>query len=247
MSLASSSLKARVSDSRSSERSHFPVGIALAMLAVNVVGFGPTLYLRPFFDVPPIPAYLYLHGAIGTAWFSLVVIQTVLVAKHRVAIHRRLGWAGAALAAVVLVSGVYTSANMVPRNVAMGLTSEADLALFGAVTAADNSAFLVFPTLVLLGVAFRRRPDVHKRLMLVASLSILGPAVARIASWYGPIPNPVTPVLILGAVALLLAYDFKSRGRLHIATVLGVLLFLAVNVGMQLSGIGPALVEQRMP
>ncbi len=63
---------------------------------------------------------------------------------------------------------------MVPRNIALGLTSETDVALYTVVTGADNSAFIVFSTLVLLAIYFRRKAEVHKRLMLLASWSILG-------------------------------------------------------------------------
>ena len=247
MSFAANRLEARSSDTRVEPRTRFFLGVAIAMLIVNLVGFAPTLYLRPFFDVPAIPGYLLLHGALGTAWFAILVVQTALIANRRVGSHRQLGWVGTALAAIVLATGMYTSANMVPRNVALGLTSEADLTLYSVVTAGDTAAFIVFPTLVLLAVVFRRRTDVHKRLMVVASLSILGPAIARIASWYGPFPNPVSAALIYGFIGSLLVHDWRSRGRPHIATVLGVVLFLAVNVGMQVSGIGRVLVEQRMP
>ena len=233
-------------------RSNFAVGMALGMLAVNLVGFGPTLYLRPFFDVPPMPGHLYAHGAIGTTWFVFLVVQTMLIATRRVTIHRQLGYLGAVVAVLVMASGIYTSANMVPRNVALGLTSETDVALYTVVTGADNSAFIVFSTLVLLAIYFRRRAEVHKRLMLLASWSILGPAVARILSWTGGFPNPVgpgrfvAPLIIFGFVIAMLAYDVRSRRRPHLVTVLGVLFFLAVNAGVQLSGIGAELVERRM-
>jgi hypothetical protein len=249
MSASSSTL---VGASPVEQRSKFFVGMALGMLLVNLVGFAPTLYLRPFFDVPPIPAYLYLHGALGTAWFVLLVVQTLLVANGRVGIHRQLGVAGVALAALLVITGVYTSANMVPRNVALGLTSETDMTLYEVVTAADNAAFIIFPTLVLLAVYFRRRPDAHKRLVLLASWSILGPAVARILNMVAGFPNSVGPgrfvgaAIIFGFLIALLVYDVWVRRRPHLATVLGALFFFAVNFGVQLSGIGPALVESRL-
>lgn len=246
MSVVTSGLAARDADLRGARRSRFAVGIALAMLAVNLVGFGPTLYLRPFFDVPPIPGYLYAHGFAGTAWFVLLVVQTMLIAQRRVSIHRQLGWLGAALAVAVLISGIYTSMNMVPRNVAAGVTSEADIRLFSVVTAADNAAFIVFPTLVLLAVLFRRRADAHQRFMLLASFSIIGPAAARIGSWYGPIPNVVGAACVWSLLLAIVARDIWSRRRPHWATVVGAALFVVVNAGMQLSGIGPALVEQRI-
>jgi hypothetical protein len=246
MSVVPSERAARDAPSGIARRSHFAVGIAAAMLAVNIVGFAPTLYLRPFFDVPPIPGYLYAHGVAGTAWFALLVAQTLLIARRRVSLHRKLGWAGAAVAVAVLLSGIYTSTNMVSRNVAAGLTSEADIRLFGAVTSADNAAFIVFPTLVLLAVLFRRRPDVHQRFMLLASFSILGPAAARIGSWYGPIPNIVVATCIFSFLLAIVAHDIWLRRRPHWATILGAMLYLSMNAGLRISGLGPALVEQRM-
>lgn len=244
MSVTSNDLGAVAVDTR--RRGKFFAGMALAMLAINLIGFAPTLCLRPFFDVPPIPGYLYLHGAAGTAWFVLLVVQTQLIAQQRTDIHRKLGWVAVAIAAVVLVSGIYTSTNMVPRNVAMGLTSDEDRALFTAVTAADNAAFITFPTLVLLGAFFRRRPDVHRRLMLLASVPIVGPAAARIGSWLAPIPNPIVVGLVLSFVIALIVYDVRTRRRPHTVTVLGVLFLVLVNSGMRMAGVGERLVEQRM-
>lgn len=250
--MVSASSSALAGASRVEQRGRFFVAMAFGMLAVNLVGFAPTLYLRPFFDVPPIPVYLYLHGALGTAWFVLLAVQTLLVANDRLRTHRQLGLTGVAVAALVIVTGMYTSANMVPRNVALGLTSEDDMTLYEVVTAADNAAFIIFPTFVLLGVCFRRRSDVHKRLMLLASWSILGPAVARIINMVAGFPNPVGPgrfvgpILFLGFLVALFVYDVWSRRRPHVATVLGVLFALSVNAGVQLSGLGPALVERRL-
>ena len=82
---------------------------AAAILAIVFVGFAHTLYLRPLFDVPPIPVYLYLHGAVVTAWFGLVVVQTLLIRNGAVATHRRVGVAGLCLGvAVVVVSAIVT-------------------------------------------------------------------------------------------------------------------------------------------
>jgi hypothetical protein len=243
MSIASHELPARCA---TGQRDSFALTMALVMLAVNLVGFAPTLYLRPLFDPPPIPLYLYVHGILGTAWFVLVSAQALLVANGRIAVHRRLGWGGACVAAAVLISGVVTSTNMVPRNVALGLTSAADIELYSAVTTADYSAFIIFPALVLFGVIFRRRADVHKRLMLLASLSILGPALARIASWLAPIPSPIVPLLLLGFLAAFLVHDLWSRRRPHAATVLGILLLMGTFIGMRLAGVGEAIVEARL-
>src|SRR5262245_13851611 len=137
----------------------FAVAVAAVMFVVNFAGFAPTFFLRPYFDVPRIPLYLYVHGVVGTAWFALVVAQALLIANRRFARHRQLGWLGVGLAVVVLALGVYTSTHMVPRNAAAHALSEQDIALYETVTAADLAGFIVFPTLVALAIVFRRRPD----------------------------------------------------------------------------------------
>jgi len=64
------------------------------VLLLVVIGFVPTFYLRPIFDVPPIPAYLYLHGLIMTIWFVWFVGQSFLVSAGLVTRHRQFGTLG---------------------------------------------------------------------------------------------------------------------------------------------------------
>lgn len=223
----------------------FAVGIAIAMFMVNFAGFAPTFFLRPFFDVPQIPLYLYLHGVVGTAWFALVVIQAVLIANRQFARHRQLGWFGVGLAAVVIGLGVYTSTQMVPRNAAAHELSEADIQLYSAVTAADLAGFIVFPTLVALAIYYRRRVDIHMRLMLIATLEVTGPAVARIGSW-GGVFGPIIVTVMLGLMAAFVVHDLWTRRRIHLATIFGLVFFQGVNAAFQLSGVGTAIVAYRL-
>ena len=221
------------------------VGIAVVMFIVNFVGFVPTFFLRPFFDVPQIPLYLYLHGVVGTAWFALLVIQAVLIANRQFTRHRQLGWLGLGLAAVLIGLGVYTSTHMVPRNAAAHTLSEADIELYGLVTAADLAGFVIFPTLVASAIYFRRRADIHMRLMLLATLEMLGPAVARIGSWGGAFGTVIT-IVMLGLMATFVVHDLWTRRRIHLATILGLALFLGVNFAFQSSGVGQAIVAYRL-
>jgi hypothetical protein len=223
----------------------FAVGIAAVMFIVNFAGFVPTFFLRPLFDVPQIPPYLYLHGVVGTAWFALVVIQAALIANGSVTRHRQLGLFGVGLAVVLIGLGVYTSTNMVARNAAAHTLSEADIELYGVVTAADLAGFVIFPTLIVLAISFRRRADIHKRLMLIATLEMTGPAVARIGSW-GGLFGPVILTVMLGLMAAFVVHDLWTRRRIHPATILGLLFYLGVNVAFQSSGIGPAIVASRL-
>ena len=89
---------------------------ALALALAVLVGFAPTFYLRSYFGAPvsitgmtTLSALTQAHGIIFTAWVLLFVVQTALVASRNVAVHRKLGLAGAGLAAAMVAVGLPTA------------------------------------------------------------------------------------------------------------------------------------------
>jgi hypothetical protein len=107
------------------------------------------------------------------------------------------------------------------------------------------AGFGVFPTLVGLAIYFRRRVDTHLRLMLIATVEMLGPAAARIGSWGGVYPALITTVMF-GLLGVLVIHDLWARRRVHLATVLGFAFLIGVNATFQASGVGPAIVAYRL-
>ena len=102
----------------------FYFGMAAAMSVIVFLGFGPSFYLngylaaafgqRPLRALPPI---IVVHGLVLTAWMIVLMVQTGLVAKGQVRWHRRLGVAGAVLAALVFALG--TAANLASAHGAL--------------------------------------------------------------------------------------------------------------------------------
>src|SRR6516162_1655106 len=209
-------------------------GMALASVVILFLGFLPSYFHRSA-DLPPLTPLYQLHGAVFTAWIVLLVAQTALVAGHRTDIHRKLGVAGAVLAAVVFIVGVAVSVETLRRR---GGPPGGDLneeIKFFAIPLGD---IIVFAVLVGVAILQRQQSDTHKRLMLLATISLLTAAVARSLRQVG-MGGP--PNLFYGTDVLVLAlviYDLVSRGRVHTATlwggamVVGVkpLLFYAVAV-----------------
>ena len=156
-------------------RSRFYFSIALALALLVAIGFLRTFYARPFFDLPPLPTLMHVHGAVFTAWMALFIVQTRLIAAHKVQTHRQLGVVGALLALAVFAIGVMTAfeSSLANRPRAMGLTSPQ----FVIVPLIGITFFAVF---VALGIAFRKRAALHKRFMVLAMLAVLGPPVARL-------------------------------------------------------------------
>jgi hypothetical protein len=200
----------------------FYTGMAIAIAAAVFVGFAPTYYLRSRFQTTPLPLYLRVHGLVFTAWIGLFTAQTVLVATRRIDVHRRLGWAGAVLSVLMAVAAIAAGILSGRRDVAAG---HEDAALTFLTT--PFLAVLVFLILVGAAVYSRRRAEAHKRLMLLATLSILDAAVARwpfeLVATSGWAFYVLTDLFIVAAVL----YDLASRRRVHPVYVWGGLLIVA--------------------
>jgi hypothetical protein len=218
-------------------RSKFFFGMSIVLLLLVVSGFAPTLYLRAFFDVPPIPGYLYLHGGILTGWFVWLVVQTSLVQTARTATHRRLGVVGVVWAAAVVAGGLLATLNVVGHAVADGIDLNADISAIpevgvSGVTVAVFLSNVVWPNiasvcafaiLVTSALLLRGRPQAHKRLMLIASISVIGPALARVSRWppFGGEDSPFVLVVLLSLLAALVVHDLLTTKRVHPATLIG--------------------------
>jgi hypothetical protein len=198
----------------------FYTGMAVAFLFVVFAGFARTYYLRPYFGTPQLTPLLHLHGLIFTAWIVLLLAQTVLIAAKRTAVHRRLGWVGAGLAVLMILAGT-TTAVVRAKIVEVPPGSPSPL-VFLTIPLGD---MLVFGLLVGAAIYYRRKLDAHKRLMLLATISVLPAAVARLPFDFiqqvGPLAFFGIPDLF---ILVILAYDLLTRGRPHRATVWGGLL-----------------------
>jgi hypothetical protein len=204
----------------------FPVVSSLLFAGV-LVGFAKTFFLRSQFNVPPIPPYLYVHGSVLTTWFVLVLAQTYLVAARRTDLHRHLGIVAVVVGVLIIPISAFVVVHAARR------TQGAITPLLRLEVVGDLLSMVWFGGFVAAGVYFRRRPDVHKRLMIASCFTIYGPVFARFNEVYGlPVPAPVVVPL---AVITLGAYDLIVAGRLHRATVW--IAFLLVGVLLPLLGV----------
>jgi hypothetical protein len=210
----------------------FYLGMAVAVMATVFAGFAPTYYLRSFSGAPPLIPLLHLHGFVFTSWVLLLLTQTTLVAANRTDIHRRLGIAGAVIAVLIVVVGTMTAIIRAKQGAAP--PDGPPPLVFLAIPLCD---MLVFSCLVGAGFYFRRRPDVHKRLMLLATVSILAAAIARLPFGILKAGAPAFFGLTDIFIVVCLLYDLVARGRIHRATALGGLLIIASQpLRLMLSG-----------
>jgi hypothetical protein len=205
-------------------RSRFYPMIAFALAAFTIVGFSRTYYLRFLSDLPPMTLLVHLHGLVFTAWLALFVVQTRFVAANRVDLHMKLGIAGVVLAGLIVVVSLatLTAGAAVPRVRPSGLTP-------AQFTIVPLTSTVLFAAFVALGVALRRRPALHKRFMVVAMISVLGPPTSRILTMLGL--RELSPWLVPLGTALFitwcLVHDWRNHRIVHPVYVIGGVVMLA--------------------
>ncbi|HET8750660.1 MAG TPA: hypothetical protein VFM42_07950 [Sphingomicrobium sp.] len=209
-------------DRKASERK-FYTRMALFLVFIVLLGFGPSFYLRGI--VPPyprpnptLPPFVILHGSIFTLWMALIVAQTQLIAARKHEIHMLLGKAGVLLA-VLMIPVMYLAA--------VWEVARANQAPFTdplTWTIVPLATIIPFAVLVWNGWRKRREIQTHKRLMLSAAiLVVMGPAIGRL-----PIAPPsvvgFTIQMLIGFLLFLplILWDRKTVGHVHPATKFGI-------------------------
>ena len=198
--------------------------MSVAMAAVAFAGFARTYYLAGFNDgpKPTITPIVHIHGALATAWILLLIVQTRLIAYGRRDLHKLLGFAGVAIGAATIAVGMWVAIHS-ERRVHTPATAD---------TLADPYVFLIFPfasiglfaLFATLGVLNRQRSEAHKRYMLLATVSMIVPAMARLVTQttHGAVAGVVGAMVIVNLFLIaMVVHDFYTRGRLHSVTLWG--------------------------
>ena len=224
------------------DRRYFPAVAALLLLTV-LVGFAPTWPLRTAFGQPALPWTLHLHAAVLFAWFLLYLGQGLLIATRSCRWHALCGAFGILLGLAVVPAGLLAALGYAPRLQALYGPGHASLDRVPLVAWGNIGMLAAFWLLLGWAIARRRQPDWHMRLMLLASISIVGPALARFGRFPALAGLTELPFLVggtgllLGSLAL---HDRRTRGRLHPASVNGTLLYAALLVAGLLVGASEA-------
>jgi hypothetical protein len=211
-------------------KGRFYVGAAVFVILLNAAGFLPSLIDQSRRVAAP-TWLVTVHGASAGAWLLLFLSQTILVATRRMPWHRRLGVAGPFLVAAIVLSGYLTQIDMVRRGhdlsgdllrAAPPASQAPSAEEFAAQMLPALQAFANFGLLAGFGLWFRHRPEIHKRLMLLALAQLVitplihlsGHVIGHWPALHGRLSGPVLLVgfslQFAGA-----AYDKLSRGHIH--------------------------------
>jgi uncharacterized membrane protein YozB (DUF420 family) len=204
---------------------NFYLGMGLACALFIVAGFAPTYFLSPFIErpayAPPLSIYLHLHAGIFTAWLLLFVTQTALVRADRRELHRRLGVLGLVVAIAIVTINFMTVIEAIDSGRASPVGPPIPR-LYLALSASLLAGGFVFA-----GLYWRRNPAAHKRLMLVATISMMGPAMNRFTRQFDlttlldmdRVAIALTATLALYGVCML--NDYRTQRRVHPVYLIG--------------------------
>jgi hypothetical protein len=240
MSASTASLRAT-----STGEHRFYLWMAAAFIIVAFGGFAPTYWMPVMNGTCRSPPVMHVHGALMFLWTCFYFMQTALVANGRTSNHRTWGLFGIALFGAILSFIVVGSLAVLKHNEALGFVEAGRR--FAAI---PLSSWPLMAGLFWVAIANVKRPDVHKRVMILLMAALMTPAIARIfilllappgAASAGPPPPfvAVPPSLVaeLFVVAAMI-YDWRTIGRPHKVYLIGLpvlLLHTMIEVPLAMS------------
>jgi hypothetical protein len=185
-----------------------PFFLVMSVVIALVVAYGFSFTIGDNLLHPPYPRpwVLHAHALAASTWVPLLIVQATLVRLRKVHIHRSLGYWGMVHGAMVPISGIAAGIAMAKLRLAHG---DPDGALSFPIPV--NDAF-AFAAVFALGAFWRKRPELHRRLMFLAACVLTGAAFGRMpalehAEWF----YAGVDALILVAVLR----DLAVMGRVH--------------------------------
>ncbi len=244
MATASCQASSKVRKKAAVERWFF-TGLAVAMLSVATTGFAPSI-VHTAARRAPLSPLVAAHGIVFFVWLAIFLVQSRLVATRHIALHRRVGVAAGFVLALMIPLAFATTVSMVRR----GFDLSGDLKIDHDPLYESIFPFgdlLIFSALATAALAYRRRPETHKRLMLFANIALMG---APLAHFIGHTPRlaALPPAIILVPISMFLAAavmrDCLLTRRVHPLTLtLAVAMF--VSGPLRASLIGPSAAWHR--
>jgi hypothetical protein len=214
---------------RTARRVYLWVAAVAALLAI--IGFWRSYFGPLLAGTVDESLLIHVHGAICTGWFALFAYQAYLASTGRLALHVSLGRWIIAYALAIIVSGVMVAFATAGADVAAGEVARGQRRLFGFLR-----EVIFFTAFVWAGWAYRRSPEVHKRLMVVATTLLVVPAVGRLLLQLRGGTPPLLDWMLVWPVPIYLAmlHDFVGKRLIHPAYVIGWFALLAERLVLPL-------------
>jgi hypothetical protein len=198
---------------------YFYLCMSLLIAAVVVYGFSHTIENKLIQGNPRRPILLWVHAVLFSSWVAFYITQSVLVRIRKVELHRTLGWVGAALGTSMVVVGPWVAVVMARFD-----TSQLHRPNRDAFLIVPLSDMAVFAICFGLAILWRRVPERHRRLMLIATCALTGAAFGRMPIMHTPLYfyGGIDGLIFLGALR-----DLAVSRRIHSVYLVAIPLLIA--------------------
>lgn len=235
----------KLQESSAVDRYFFTV-IAASMIVVSFAGFMPSI-ANPAGRRAPLSLLAAAHGIAFLAWLVLFLMQSRLVASGRIATHRRLGITGIFLLLLMIPLGYWSTISMVRRGFDLSGDLKINPQPHGEYIDPQNASIFpltdlpIFAILAGAALAYRRKPEIHKRLMLFANIALMGAPLAHFIGHTALLANLRQPAIIMIPISMFLlaavARDYLLMRRVRPLTWgLAVVMFASGPVRASLIG-----------
>lgn len=146
---------------------YFYFAMSLLMTAVVVYGFSKTMGARIIHPKTAPPTILYVHAFVFYGWLAFFIFQSALVRTRNVKLHRTMGWFGVGLGVLIPMIGVWTTITM--GRIRFFVRHEADAPANMLIPLFD---MVCFTTTFALAIYWRKKPEYHRRLILIATCAL---------------------------------------------------------------------------
>ncbi len=214
------------------------VFVPLALLAVVMAaaGFWPGYFGPLLAGTDAKTLLVHVHAVVFVGWLAMFAAQATLAATGRVALHMRLGPSLFVFGVLLVVVGVATALGRFDNDLAAG-----DMALARRRLFAPLRDVIVFAPFLAAGWIYRCRPEIHKRIMLVATTILLVAAVSRMKFLGTPAPTAIFLLVWPLPVYAAMAHDFVTKRIVHPVYVIGLTAMVAMQLVLPLRTAQPWL------
>jgi hypothetical protein len=206
---------------RTAPRRGLYVGLAVLAIVIAAVGFWPTYFGPLVAGTVDKTRIVHVHAAVYVGWLAIFVTQAALAATGRVASHIKLGRFAIGYGVLVIAVGLLTAFARFALRVRAGEATAAQAQLLGPLL-----DMLVFAPFFAAAIYYRRTPELHKRLMIVATTSLLIAAVGRMPFVVASRNQVLLYLIWTAPIVLAMAHDLWRQRRVHPVYVLGLFVIL---------------------
>ena len=207
------------------DRIFYPAMCVVVLITVWL-GFAKTYYAAGMIHAPLPSRMVHVHAIAFTLWLLTLVVQTALVSVRKVKLHMAVGLWGFGLAAAMVALGLIAARGSLRRNFSPPNSGLSALTFF----VVPFTDIVVFALLAGWSYAVRRKPQEHKRLIMIATIVLLDAAIARFQFTITPMGPLALTIIFFSFLLVIVLYDIATLKRVHRVTWVSSLIVVVMTL-----------------